>query len=143
MTDNRIIIKPYLPEYEKAVIKLWRKCDLLRPWNDAKKDIKRKLKVNPELFLIGTIEGNIIATVIGGYEGHRGWINYLAVDPVYQGRGIGKQIMEVVEGKIKRMGCPKINIQTRTDNQDAVKFYESVGYKLDKVVSMGKRLVED
>ena len=132
-----------MPEYEKAIIELWRKCDLLRPWNNAKRDIERKLKVNPELFLVGFIDNNIVATVIGGYEGHRGWINYLAVDPVYQGQGIGKQIMEAVEGKIREMGCPKINIQIRTGNQDAIKFYESTGYKVDKVVSMGKRLIDN
>jgi ribosomal protein S18 acetylase RimI-like enzyme len=143
MSDNEITIKTYLPEYENAVIELWRKCGLLRPWNNAKKDIERKLKVNPELFLVGFIDGNIVAAVMGGYEGHRGGINYLAVDPAYQGQGFGKRIMEAIEKKIIEMGCPKINIQIRADNQDAVKFYESLGYKFDKVVSLGKRLIED
>jgi ribosomal protein S18 acetylase RimI-like enzyme len=143
MTEQKMIIKTYLPEYEKAVIELWHKCNLLRPWNNAKSDIVRKLKVNPELFLVGFINDKIVATVIGGYEGHRGWINYLAVEPVYQVKGFGKQIVETVERQIRALGCPKINIQIRTDNQVAVKFYESVGYKKDKVISMGKRLVYD
>ena len=81
--------------------------------------------------------------MVGGYEGHRGWINYLAVDPVYQEKGLGKQIMEAVEERIRALDCPKINIQIRVDNQDAVKFYESIGYKVDDVISMGKRLIKD
>jgi ribosomal protein S18 acetylase RimI-like enzyme len=143
MTDINIIIKPYLPEYEKAVIELWRKCNLLRPWNNAIKDIERKLKINSELFLVAFVDGRIVASVMGGYEGHRGWINYLAVDPVYRQKGIGKQIMEALEGKLRALGCPKINVLIRKDNQDAVNFYESIGYNVDKVISMGKRLIED
>ena len=136
-------IRQYLSRDEKAVIELWQRCNLLRPWNNPKQDIECKLNVNPELFLVGLINGKVVATVMGGYEGHRGWVSYLAVDPAHQKRRFGQQIMEVVEEKIRAMGCPKINLQIRTDNLDAVKFYESIGYKLDKVVSMGKRLVKD
>ncbi|MFC1865883.1 GNAT family acetyltransferase [Chloroflexota bacterium] len=143
MTDTKMIVKSYLPEYEQAVIELWRKCNLLRPWNNAKSDIERKLKVNPELFLVGFFYDRIVATAVGGYEGHRGWINYLAVDPVYQEKGLGKQIVETIERKIRALGCPKINIQLRIDNQDAINFYESIGYNVDKVISMGKRLEDD
>jgi ribosomal protein S18 acetylase RimI-like enzyme len=136
-------IIPYLPEYENGVIELWHKCSLTRSWNNPKLDIERKLKVNPELFLVGLIDGRVVATVIGGYDGHRGWINYLAVDPTYQRRGLGRQIMEAVEKKILGMGCPKINLQVRADSAAALAFYESVGYKMEERVSMGKRLVED
>jgi ribosomal protein S18 acetylase RimI-like enzyme len=138
-----MIVKPYSSQNMDDVIDLWNRCNLLRSWNDPKKDIKRKLKVNPELFLLGFIDNKLIATVVGGYDGHRGWINFLAVDPAYMQRGFGKQILEAVEEKIRALGCPKINIQVRTDNKDILKFYESNGYKMDKVVSMGKRLEED
>ncbi len=138
-----MIVKPYSSQNMDDVIDLWNRCNLLRSWNDPKKDIKRKIKVNPELFLLGFIDNRLIATVVGGYDGHRGWINYLAVDPAYKQRGFGKQIMEAVEEKIGALGCPKINIQVRADNKDTLKFYESIGYKIDKVVSIGKRLEED
>ena len=138
-----MIVKPYSSQNMDDVIDLWNRCNLLRSWNDPKKDIKRKIKVNPELFLLGFIDNRLIATVVGGYDGHRGWINYLAVDPAYKQRGFGKQIMEAVEEKIGGLGCPKINIQVRADNKDTLKFYESIGYKIDKVVSIGKRLEED
>jgi ribosomal protein S18 acetylase RimI-like enzyme len=138
-----VIVKPYSSQNMDDVIDLWNRCNLLRSWNDPKKDIKRKIKVNPELFLLGFIDNRLIATVVGGYDGHRGWINYLAVDPAYKQSGFGKQIMEAVEEKIGALGCPKINIQVRADNKDTLKFYESIGYKIDKVVSIGKRLEED
>ena len=143
MSGIEMKVRPYLPGDEDAVVELWRKCDLIKPWNNLKQDIERKLKVNPELFLVGLVDSRIVATVMGSYDGHRGWIYYLAVYPVYQRRGWGKQIMGAVEEKILAMGCPKINLQIRSDNLDAVKFYENIGYKVEERISMGKRLVED
>ena len=136
-------IRQYSPEDQKTVIELWQTCNLTRPWNNPKLDIERKLKVNPELFLVGLVDNKVIATVMGGYEGHRGWVNYLAVDPLYQRKGLGQQIMKVIGGKLLALDCPKINLQIRTDNLSAVSFYKSIGYKTDDVISMGKRLVED
>ena len=143
MTDIDMTIRPYSPEDENTIILLWQECGLLRPWNNPKADIERKLKVNPELFLVGEVNGQIVATVMGGYEGHRDWINYLAVSPALQKKGLGTRIMRAVEKRILAMGCPKINLQIRTDNPAAVKFYKSIGYNQDDVVSMGKRLVHD
>ena len=74
-------IRPFSMEDEKAVITLWQKCDLVRPWNNPHLDIQRKLKVNPELFLVGLLNSTIIATAMGGYDGHRGWVNYLGSGP--------------------------------------------------------------
>lgn len=136
-------IRVYSPEDENVVIELWRKCNLIRPQNNPKLDIERKLKVNPELFLVGEISGKVVAIVIGGYEGHRGWINYLGVDPIYQKRGLGKQMMEAVEKKLLLLGCPKINLQVRVDNKAVIGFYGSIGYSVDNVISMGKRLIPD
>ncbi len=136
-------IRQYSPEDQKAVIELWQKCNLTRPWNNPRLDIERKLKVNPELFLVGLAENRVIATAMGGYEGHRGWVNYLAVDPEYQRKGLGQQIMKATEDKLLAIGCPKINLQIRMDNLSAVALYKSIGYKTDDVISMGKRLIED
>jgi ribosomal protein S18 acetylase RimI-like enzyme len=136
-------IVTYKPEYEKDVIALWQRCNLTRPQNNPQKDIERKLKVNPELFLVGLIDGKVVATVMFGYDGHRAWVNYLAVDPALQKKGLGWQMMDAVEQKVRPLGCPKINLQVRSGNSNALKFYERIGYKMDDVVSMGKRLVED
>ena len=128
---------------EQRVISLWHECGLVVPWNNPAKDIERKLKVCADLFLIGEIDGNLVATVMGGYDGHRGWINYLAVHPDYRRRGYGRQIMEAVEQRIDQKGCPKINLQVRAGNDEAVTFYQRLGYSDDNVIGLGKRLIDD
>ena len=138
-----MIIKQYKSEYESAVIELWRKCNLTRPQNNPKLDIERKMKVNPELFLVGVEGGKVIATAMGGYEGHRGWVNYVGVDPEYQKNGFGKQIMTALEKKLIEKGCPKINLMVRNGNTGAERFYEKIGYTRDEVFEMGKRLIPD
>lgn len=126
-----------------AVVSLWEVCGLTRPWNDPHRDIERKLIVDDGLFWVGTVENEIVATIMGGYEGHRGWVNYLAVHPEWRGAGFGRQLMDEMETTLKRRGCPKINLQVRTSNEDVLKFYEAIGYSVDNVVSMGKRLIDD
>lgn len=126
-----------------AVIRLWQACDLTVPWNDPGRDIDRKLQVDRDLFLVGTVDGEVVATVMGGYEGHRGWINYLAVAPAVQRRGYGQRMMAAVERRIAARGCPKINLQIRRGNVEVMAFYQSLGYLDDDVVGLGKRLVVD
>ena len=139
-----MIIRPYISEEdENVVIELWHKCELTRPWNYPRADIKRKLEVDPELFLVGVIDNRLIATVMGGYDGHRGWVYYLAVDPGYQRSGYGQQMMEAIEDKLLAIGCPKINLQIRAENTNVMKFYQSIGYNTEEIASMGKRLIED
>lgn len=140
---TRLEIRPFQETDEFSVIELWNVCGLTRPWNDPKKDIARKLAVHPELFLVGTDNEKIVASVMAGYEGHRGWINYLAIAPAYQGSGLGRELMEVAEEKLRDLGCPKINLQVRTGNVAVRQFYERIGYTLDDVVSFGKRLKHD
>ncbi|MBN1176723.1 MAG: GNAT family acetyltransferase [Dehalococcoidales bacterium] len=138
-----MLIKSYIPEYENAVIDLWERCGLTVTWNNPKLDIERKMKVDPELLLVGLLDGRIIASAMGGYESHRGWVNYLAIDPEYREKGLGRQMMDAIEAKLRERGCPKINLQIRSSNSEALAFYDKIGYKADDVVSMGKRLVED
>jgi ribosomal protein S18 acetylase RimI-like enzyme len=136
-------IRAYQISDEPQVINLWRRCDLVRPWNDPHRDIVRKLRMNPELFLVGVVENRIVATVMAGYEGHRGWINYLAVDPDRQRNGYGRAIMVEAERLLRELGCPKINLQVRSTNRKVIEFYRAIGYGTDDVISMGKRLVDD
>jgi ribosomal protein S18 acetylase RimI-like enzyme len=128
---------------QKRVVELWIKCGLVVSHNNPIRDVERKLIVNPEWFLVGEINGEVIATCMAGYEGHRGWINYLAVRPDLQGHGFGKMIVEYAEAMLKAAGCPKINLQVRSTNQNVISFYERIGYRQDAVVSMGKRLIPD
>ena len=127
----------------EEVIALWRACGLVVPWNDPRRDIARKMAVQPELFLVGAIEGRLVATVMAGYEGHRGWLNYLAVAPDCQRRGLGREIVEHAIEKLRALGCPKVNLQVRASNAEVIAFYESLGFKVDDVVSLGMRLIND
>lgn len=141
-------VRVYEEQDRNSVITLWRECGLVAPQNDPDKDIDRKLKVDADLFLVGVETdqiGNeiVIASVMGGYEGHRGWINYLAVSHAHQRKGYGQAIMKAVELRIQAKGCPKINLQVRHTNQAVIAFYTALGYGDDNVVGLGKRLEKD
>jgi ribosomal protein S18 acetylase RimI-like enzyme len=138
-----LVIRSYRPRDEEAVVQLWLQCNLVVPQNNPKRDIDRKLRVNPEWFLVGVLGNQVVATCVAGYEGHRGWINYLAVSPHHRRRGIGRRMMEEAEKRLLSAGCPKINLQVRETNQGVIRFYERIGYTRDPVVSMGKRLIPD
>ena len=138
-----MLIRPYEAADEEAVVDLWKRCGLIRPQNNPREDIRRKLEVAPELFLVGLLDSEIVATAMAGYEGHRGWINYLAVAPHVRKWGLGRGIMEHAERLLRERGCPKINLQVRNGNTEAIEFYKRIGFAVDEVTSMGKRLVAD
>jgi len=136
-------IRPYQPADEQSVLELWSQCGLIVPQNNPRADIARKLAVAPELFVVGVLNQKIVATAMAGYEGHRGWINYLAVSPHVQRLGYGRQIVVHVESLLRARDCPKINLQVRSTNTGVIEFYERLGFVKDAVISLGKRLVID
>ncbi len=137
-------IRPYQTDDQAAVIALWDACGLIRPWNDPYLDIKRKLNVQPELFLVGVDAGErVIASAMVGFDGHRGWVNYLAVAPNKRRLSLGRQLMNEAERLLTERGCPKLNLQVRTGNLEVIEFYRKLGYVQDEVVSLGKRLIHD
>lgn len=136
-------VRPYMPSDEDAVVALWDTCGLTRPWNDPRRDIARKQAEHPELFLVGKRDDALIATAMAGYDGHRGWLNYLAVHPDHRRQGYGRVLVETIEARLTALGCPKLNLQVRSDNAEAVEFYRSLGYATDAVISLGRRLIAD
>src|SRR5688572_18203541 len=138
-----VLVRAFKESDEARVIELWMFGGLLKPWNDPKKDIARKLKVQRELFLVAELEGLVVGVVMAGYEGHRGWVNYLAVDIGQRRRGIGTALMRDVERRLRILGCPKINLQVRHENTAVQAFYTALGFSDDAVLSMGKRLESD
>lgn len=139
-----------------AVVALWEACGLLRPWNDPYRDIARKTAEQPELFLVAestdatatdasatAAPAALVGAGMAGYDGHRGWVNYLAVDPDQQGTGLGRAFMTEFERLLLARGCPKVNVQVRAGNERVLGFYASLGYAEDHAVSLGKRLVAD
>jgi ribosomal protein S18 acetylase RimI-like enzyme len=137
------MIRAFHEEDTEAVVALWEACELTRPWNDPRKDIARKLRVQREWFLVAEEDGRIVGSVMAGYDGHRGWVNYLAVDPSQRRSGLGRELMAEVERLLAEAGCPKINLQVRGTNEAALGFYERIGYTRDDVVSLGRRLEPD
>ena len=137
-------VRTFVDADTEAIVALWSDCGLTRPWNDPHKDIARKCSVSPELFLVGTdASGQLMASIMVGYDGHRGWINYLAVHPSQQRQGHARRLMALAEQLLTERGCPKLNLQVRAGNEVVIAFYESLGYTDDKTVSMGKRLIAD
>ena len=137
------LIRTFEENDRAAVIELWKACGLTRPWNDPNLDIDRKVAVGDDLFLVATVEDRLVGSVMAGYDGHRGWVNYLGADQSLQGTGLGRLLMDEAETRLKALGCPKINLQIRTENTGVQSFYRRLGYEPDDVVSMGKRLIAD
>jgi ribosomal protein S18 acetylase RimI-like enzyme len=143
LREEGMTIRPFADADTDAVIALWECCGLVRPWNDPRKDIARKLRVQPDMFLVGESDGRVVATVMAGYEGHRGWINYLAVEPGLRRGGLARALMDEAERRLRALGCAKVNLQVRRGNRDVVAFYTRLGYTEDDVIGMGKRLEVD
>ncbi|MDQ1701574.1 MAG: hypothetical protein QOF57_826 [Frankiaceae bacterium] len=143
MAPQDLFIRPFDRGDEEAVISLWESAGLTRPWNDPRKDIARKMTIQPEWFLVALLDGEVIGSVMAGYDGHRGWINYLAVTPSSRRAGVGRALMSEAERMLCEAGCPKINLQVRGTNDSAVGFYEALGYMTDDVISLGRRLEHD
>ena len=136
-----LTIRPYSKIDQGAVIALWSAVfPDSPPWNDPKTDIQRKLAVQRDFFLVAILNEELVGTAMAGYDGHRGWVYYLAVHPKYRRQGIGSALMEAVETGLLNMGCPKINLQVRATNREVIAFYQHLGYHVEQRVSMGKRL---
>ena len=138
-----LVYRAYRDDDESGVIELWRRCDLVRPWNHPQADIRRKCDDSRELFFVGELDGELVASCMAGYDGHRGWIYYLAVAPEFQRQGIASRLLAIAEAELHRRGCPKIDLMVRDTNQQVIEFYRALGYGDDPVAVMSKRLIED
>jgi len=129
--------------FQTAVVALWEQAGLTRPWNDPRADIRRKLTVQPELFLVAVDGDAVVGSVMAGYDGHRGWLYYLASAPSHRGQGIGRALVAEVERLLEAMGCPKVQLMVRPDNASARGFYDALGYVSFETWATGRRLIVD
>lgn len=136
-------VRPFTVADAPAVVALWDAAGLIHPANDAHRDVARKVADSPWGFLVATDDDAVIGSVMVGYDGHRGWINYLACHPDHRRRGVATMLMDEARRLLLERGCPKINLQVRAGNESAVRFYERLGYTDDDVISLGLRLVSD
>ena len=136
-----ISIRAFNQGDKEDVIHLWENVFPDSPaHNDPVRDIQNKLQVQPELFLVAFADSHLVGTAMAGFDGHRGWVYYLAVDPDYRRQGIGTALMKSVEASLFKNGCPKLNLQIRADNGAVRAFYEKLGYQFEERISMGKQL---
>lgn len=144
--EGTFAIRAFSPADAEAVIALWQECGLVRPWNDPHKDIARKLNEQPELFLVvcaGSREGVVVASAMVGFDGHRGWVYYLAVALGMQRQSLGRALMARAEQLLIERGCPKLMLMVRSSNAAVIDFYRELGYGEENVTVMGKRLIPD
>lgn len=137
------IIRAYLDSDLEDIIALWELCDLTRPWNNPEIDIFRKVAQKDGLFLVAVKDQELIATLMGGYDGHRGWVNYLAVHPHHQRNGTATALIQQLEKRLIAIGCPRLQLFIPQENIDVYSFYEQLGFEEIEVVCLGKRLIED
>jgi len=136
-------IRGFTLDDEHAVVALWEEAGLTRPWNDPRADIRRKLTVQPELFLVAVDGDRVVGSVMAGYDGHRGWLYYLATAASHRGRGIGRRLVAEAERLLEAMGCPKVQLMVRPDNTGARGFYNELGYEPFDTWATGRRLIVD
>jgi ribosomal protein S18 acetylase RimI-like enzyme len=137
-----LTIRPFEDQDEAAVVALWQAVfpdD--PPRNDPRAIIRRKRRVQPELFLVGETDGRIVATVVTGYDGHRAWVHHVAVAADARRNGYGRALMAAAETRLRALGCPKLNLQVHRFNAEVVAFYEALGYTVEDRISMGKVLL--
>ncbi|MFY7837510.1 MAG: GNAT family acetyltransferase [Novosphingobium sp.] len=140
MTQKATTIRAAGSIDQNATIALWDAAGLTRPWNDARADFDLALKTETSTILLAEQAGTICGSVMVGFDGHRGWVYYLATAPDQRGQGIGRLMMLAAEDWLKALGSPKIQLMVRGDNHAARGFYSAIGYELQDVVTIGKRL---
>ena len=134
-------IRKYEDKDEDCVVALWREVlPDSSPHNDPATSIQKKLAVDRDLLLVCSVDGSVVGTVMGGYDGHRGWIYSLAVKPERQRQGVATALVRQLEKELMGRGCLKVNLQVRASNEKVVALYKKLGYKTEERISMGKRL---
>lgn len=141
MSGIALRVRPFREEDEPSVVALWAEVFADDPpRNEPRAVIRRKLRVQRELFLVAELAGDVVGTVVAGFDGYRGWVYHLAVAPRCRRRGFGRELMREAEAGLKAIGCPKLNLQVRSTNAQVIAFYERLGYSLEERASLAKVL---
>ncbi len=136
-------IRAFRADDEPGLVALWTECGLVRPWNDPGTDIAIKRGERADELLVAEDGGAIVGSVMVGFDGHRGWVYYLAVAPDRQRTGLGRALMSAAEAMLRDRGCRKLNLMVRGSNGQARGFYDQLGYELSDVVVLAKWLDAD
>ncbi len=138
---SELIVRSIEPEDHDVVTGIWEACfPHRRDYSQPAADLRRKLAHESDMLLVGTLDSQVVATVMIGYDGHRGWIYYLAVHASHRRRGLGRKMLVAAESRLKLLGCTKVNLQVLGENTQVVAFYERLGFAVEQRISLGKRL---
>jgi len=138
---SELVVRPIEPEDHDVVINFWETCfPHRRDYSKPAADLRRKLAHESDMLLVGTLDDQVVATVMVGYDGHRGWIYYLAVQASHRRRGLGRKMLIAAETRLRRLGCTKVNLQVLSENSEVIAFYERMGFVVEPRISLGKRL---
>jgi ribosomal protein S18 acetylase RimI-like enzyme len=141
--SDGFLVRPFRPDDRRQLEVLWQRTFPEEPPRNAPAVmIENKLKVQPQLLLVGEIDKRIVGAVMAGFDGVRGWIYHLAVAPEFRRRGFGTELMRTAEKELRGFGCPKVNLQIRPADREVVAFYRSLGYEVEERLSMGRLLEE-
>lgn len=136
-------IRTFRADDATDIIDLWRECGLIVPWNNPQTDIERKYADSAQMFFVGELKNELVASCMAGYDGHRGWIYFLAVKTSQRRKGLASILVKHVEAELVKLGCPKVELMVRKTNSKVIAFYKSIGFDPDPVIVLSKRLIED
>ena len=142
-TMKNFTIRAFRPDDATDVIDLWRECGLIVPWNNPQTDIDRKYADSAQMFFAGELENELVASCMAGYDGHRGWIYFLAVKGSQRRKKLASMLVRYAEAELVKLGCPKVELMVRKTNNKVISFYKSIGFDPDPVIVLSKRLIED
>lgn len=143
MSSAGFYVRDARPDDSQALVALWHRCELTRPWNDPQRDIERAHAQPATRILVGTLDDRVMASGMVGHDGHRGWLYYLAVDPAERGHGYGAEIIAIAERYLIDIGCPKLMMMVRPGQPRLNAYYERLGFRDNAIVAFGKRLIAD
>lgn len=134
-------IRSYQEKDRRGLLSLWTEIfPASSPHNDPATSLDKKLRTDPDLLLVSVIDDKVIGSVMGGFDGHRGWIYSLAVSPSLRRKGMASALMAAIEAKLRERGCLKVNLQVLSSNHEVVALYKELGFHVEERISMGKKL---
>ena len=136
--ENGLTVQPCQPPDRTALLDLWQSCGPMYGYEAPERDLESMLGSHPAMFLVGKLEGRVAASLMAGYEGHRAWLHYLAVQPELRRKGFGRSMVRAAHARLETMGCPKINLQVHKERPELIEFFYDYGFKEDKVFSFSK-----
>ena len=130
-------------EDTEGLLALWRECGIAVREDRPRLTIQKKMNHSPEAFWVACVEGRVVASLMAGYDGVRGWLYRLAVLPDFRSRGVGRALVDKAESWLRELGCPKVKLQVEPGDEGPIEFYRRLGYERRDLVDMSRLLASE